>query len=182
MGRPKLLLPWGSTTVLGATVGALQGGGARAVYVAVAPDGPLAGWRAPSGVRVVVNPDPTPGMLSSILAALDALAAAGDATPDPLLVCPADLPSLRPETVATLLDVYGSLGGVVVPRHGRRRGHPLLIPAAWQRRIPELSARHGGLRQILELAAGAVHEVAVEDPGTVRDVDTPEAYERLRPR
>jgi CTP:molybdopterin cytidylyltransferase MocA len=165
--------------VLGATVSALLEGGARRVLVAVAPEGPLVDWPAPGGVRVVLNPDPRPGMLSSILAGLGTLG--GDPLPDPLLVCPADLPGLRAETVATLLEEYRVRGGVVVPRHGRRRGHPLLIAPAWQRRIPELSARDGGLRQILELAAGAVHEVLVDDPGTVRDVDTPEDYERLRP-
>jgi CTP:molybdopterin cytidylyltransferase MocA len=181
MGRPKLLLPWGAGTVLGATVAALLGGGARFVVVAIAPGGPLADWPAPEGVRLVVNPDPAPGMLSSILAGLAVVADPGGSAPDPLLVCPADLPALRAATVATLLAAYRAQGGVVVPRHGRRRGHPLLIAPGWQRRIPELASGEGGLRRILELAAGAVHEVAVDDPGTIRDVDTPEDYERLRP-
>jgi len=47
--------------------------------------------------------------------------------------------------------------------------------------MPGLAAADGGLRRILELAAGAVREVEVDDPGTVYDVDTPEDYERLRP-
>lgn len=180
MGRPKLLLPWGAGNVLEATVGALLDGGVATVLVAIAPGGPLADWAPPAGVRVVVNPDPTPGMLSSILAALEDLGAGGE-VPDPLLVCPADLPALRAGTVATLLAAYRAQGGVVVPRHGRRRGHPLLIAPAWQRRIRELSAGEGGLRRILELAAGAVHEIPVDDPGTVRDVDTPDDYKRMRP-
>ncbi|HEV8630867.1 MAG TPA: nucleotidyltransferase family protein [Thermoanaerobaculia bacterium] len=183
MGRPKLLLPWGLETVIGATLRALLAGGVEEAVVVVAAAGPLAGWQPPAGVRRVVNADPARGMLSSVLAGLAALA---PTTPDPLVVCPADLPALRAETVVALLTVYRREGGVVVPRcgdgRGSKRGHPLLLAPAWQQRIPELAIHEGGLRRILELAAGAVHEVAVDDPGTLHDVDTPEDYERLRPR
>jgi molybdenum cofactor cytidylyltransferase len=178
MGRPKLLLPWGESTVVEATLAALLGGGAAGAVVVVAPEGPLRSWSPPAGVSVAVNADPARGMLSSILAGLETL---GPGAPDPLLVCPADLPALRADTVARLLAVYADRGGVVVPRHGRRRGHPLLISPSWQARMPGLAAADGGLRRILELAAGAVREVEVDDPGTVYDVDTPEDYERLRP-
>lgn len=178
MGRPKLLLPWGESTVLGSTLAALRAGGVEAALVVIAADGPLTAWLPPEGVLAVRNADPARGMLSSILAGLEAL---GPGAPDPLLVCPADLPALRADTVARLLAVYADRGGVVVPRHGRRRGHPLLISPPWQARMPGLAAADGGLRRILELAAGAVREVEVDDPGTVYDVDTPEDYERLRP-
>ncbi len=176
MGKPKLLLPWGETTVLESTIAALREGGAETVIVVLAADGPLRDWTPPPGVRCTVNAAPSQGMLSSVLAGLSALG-----TPDPLLVCPADLPALRASTVAALLAAYRRKGGIVVPRHGRRRGHPLLIAPSWQARIPELAAHEGGLRRILELAAGAVHELPVDDPGSIRDVDTPEDYATLRP-
>ena len=177
MGRPKLLLPWGGSTVLESTLAALREGGVATAVVVLAPGGPLAGWQPPGGVLTVENPDPARGMLSSILAGIAAL----PGVPDPLLVCPADLPALRASTVTALLAVYAERGGIVVPRHGRRRGHPLLISPRWQARIPDVTAGEGGLRRILELAAGAVHELPVDDPGSIRDVDTPEEYEALRP-
>ncbi|HET9766849.1 MAG TPA: nucleotidyltransferase family protein [Thermoanaerobaculia bacterium] len=205
MGKPKLLLPWGDSTVLESTLAALREGGVASIVVVVAPAGPLAEWQPPVGVRIAVNPAPTAGMLSSILVGLAALATTPDdealgadrgaaephadggvsapprPEPDPLVVCPADLPALRPSTVAALLAAYRTTGGVVVPRQGRRRGHPLLIPPRWQARMPELTHHEGGLRRILELAAGSVHEIAVDDPGSVRDVDTPDDYARLVP-
>jgi molybdenum cofactor cytidylyltransferase len=194
MGKPKLLLPWGESTVLESTLAALREGGVPTIVVVIAPAGPLAEWQPPAGVRTAVNPEPAAGMLSSILVGLAALATtpddealgAGISTspqpkPDPLVVCPADLPALRPSTVAALLAAYRTTGGVVVPRHGRRRGHPLLIPPRWQARMPELARHEGGLRRILELAAGSVHEIVVDDPGSVRDVDTPEDYVQLAP-
>ena len=177
MGRPKLLMPWGQSTVLASTLAALRDGGVGAIVVVLAPQGPLASWQPPAGVRIVVNPEPVKGMLSSVLAGLAALVG----SPDPLLVCPADLPALRADTVAALLATYRESGGIVVPRHGRRRGHPLVIAPVWQARMPGLAHHDNGLRRILELAAGAVHELPVDDPGSIHDVDTPEDYAALLP-
>jgi CTP:molybdopterin cytidylyltransferase MocA len=57
MGRPKLLLPWGETTVIGATVAALHGGGiAEVVLVAPPGGGGLARWAAAEGWRLAVKP------------------------------------------------------------------------------------------------------------------------------
>jgi len=182
MGRPKLLLPWGEGTVIDSTVAALQEGGVGTIVVVAPPEGPLRDWAPPPGVLVVVNPEPGRGMLSTVLEGLAALGLDGRDTPDPLLVCPADLPALRSSTVTALLARYRETGGVVVPRHRDKRGHPLLIAPNWQARMPALVDREGGLRRILELAAGAVHEVVVDDPGCVRDVDTPEEYDERRPR
>ena len=176
MGRPKLLLPWGDSTVLESTLAALRDGGVSTNVVVLAPRGPLEEWRPPSGVRTAVNPDPASGMLSSVLVDFAALSAPA---PDPLLVCPADLPALRASTVTALLAAYRECGGIVVPRHGRRRGHPLLISPRWQARMPELAHHQAGLRRILELAAGVVHELAVDDPGCIRDVETPRTTPRF---
>jgi len=181
MGRPKLLLPWGDGTVLEATAGALLKGGAAAVVVVVAAKGPLAGWEPLPRMRRALNEDPSRGMVSSVIAGLAELSREGT-TADPLLVCPADLPALAPSTVEALLAAYAEHGGVVVPRHGNKRGHPLVLAPAWVARVPELAAYDGGLRRILELAAGAVREVVVDDPGCLRDVDTPDEYEAMRPR
>src|SRR5687767_7060979 len=87
MGKPKLLLPWGQTTVLESTLAALQGGGVEAVVVVLAPDGPLSRWTPPPGVRCAVNPAPAQGMLSSVRAGLEALGAGATSPPDPLFVC-----------------------------------------------------------------------------------------------
>jgi molybdenum cofactor cytidylyltransferase len=176
MGEPKLLLPWRGHTVLDATLAALLDGGATRAVVVVARGGPLLGWKPPPHVSVAENAHPDRGMMSSVLAGLDNLPGPAD----PLLVTPADLPALLPATVATLLAAYRRLGGVVVPRCGPRRGHPLLLAPEWQARVPGLAAGGGTLRQMLELAAGCLVEVTVDDPGAVRDVDTPGDYAKLR--
>lgn len=139
-------------------------------------------WATREGLTVAVNPEPERGMLSSILAGLDALggAAAFAYAGETLLVTPADLPRLDPSTVRATLDaLHREDAPLAVPVHLGRRGHPLAISPRLVREIPELDLSVG-LRQLLERHADGVLEVPVDDPGCVRDLDTPEDFDRLR--
>jgi CTP:molybdopterin cytidylyltransferase MocA len=180
MGRPKLLLPFRDTTVAGALVASLrQGGVDRVVVVAAAGDAAIESWARAQGAIVAHNPRPERGMLSSVLAGIEAaggaatLAAAGE----PILVTPADLPALSPATVRALLAAIAR-GEVplAVPAHRGKRGHPLAIAAAL---LPEIATLDPavGLRQILE--RHPVRELPVDDRGVIADVDTPADYEAL---
>jgi molybdenum cofactor cytidylyltransferase len=171
MGRPKLLLPFRGGTVVGSLVRALRLGGVSGIVLVTAPDDEaLRAWAAEAGVRTAVNPDPERGMLSSIQAGIALISKA-----EPLLVCPADLPALRPETVAAVLAAAGESPLTVATCRGRR-GHPLVIAPGL---IPEIGTLHAGigLRELLD--RHAVREVEVDDPGAIRDVDTPEEYREL---
>jgi len=184
MGRPKPLLAWGETSVIGSVVSALRAGGCGAIALVVAPgDGALARWAEAAGLALIENPEPERGMLSSVVAGLERLGGAG-ALADrgtPLLVTPADLPALSATTVRSVVDALRGGAPLAVPVHRGRRGHPLGI-APWL--LVELSALDPavGLRQLLDRHADRVREVPVDDPGAVEDVDTPEDYERLRGR
>ena len=206
MGRPKLLLPWseggtgegdtgegdtgGADTVLGSLLAALRAGGAGRVALVLAPTEAssrgraaeeLAAWAADfPDVTLAENPAPERGMLSSILAGLDALGGAGAlaASATPLLVTPADLPALRASTVASVASALANGAPLAVPTHRGRRGHPLGIAPALLPEIPRLDLDQG-LRQLLERHPGELVEVPVDDPGAVRDVDTPRQYEEL---
>jgi len=193
MGRPKLLLSYGGGTVLGTLVATLQAAGVSPiVVVAAAGDAEMRAWCAAAiaaaattdaaGLTVALNAAPERGMLSSILAGLAALRdagtlAGGRAT---LLVCPGDLPALRPGTVVELLRRREAAGaGLAVPVHRGRRGHPLAVAPML---IPEIESLDPGrgLRQLLDLHPGELLSVEVDDPGCIADLDTPEDYERLR--
>lgn len=184
MGRPKLLLPYGKSTIVGSLASALRAGGASpVVIVAASGDTGLQEWARGFGATVAVNPDPERGMLSSIREGLAALGGAARLAGrgEVVLVAPADLPAVRPGTVAELLWRRVAAGApLAVPTFQGQRGHPLAI-------APELLAEIGaldlsiGLKQLLERHAEAVLEVPVDDPGAVRDVDTPEDYQKLPP-
>lgn len=171
MGRPKLLLPFRDGTILGSLIRALREGGVSDVVLVIAPgDETLRSWATAAGVRIAVNPEPERGMLSTILAGIEA---ASDR--EPLLVCPADLPALLPSTVRTVLVQQSPLA---VPSYQGRRGHPLVISPEL---IPEIRTLHldVGLRELLDRHPDRLRIVEVDDPGCVRDVDTPEEYQAL---
>jgi molybdenum cofactor cytidylyltransferase len=191
MGRPKLLLPYGQGTVLGALVGALHAAGAAPIAVVAAPgDDALRTWCAgPRGadaagvpLLAAVNPHPELGMLSSILTGLAALGGASHLAEREtrLLITPGDLPALRAATVARLLSRQAACAaGLAVPLHAGRRGHPLLIAAPLIPEIERLDPARG-LRQLIDLHPGELLEVETDDPGCVADMDTPGDYARLR--
>lgn len=181
MGRPKLLLPFGEGTVVGGVLAALRGGGAGEVVVVAAPDdAALAAWARGEGLLLAVNPRPEEGMLSSIRAGLAAvggtasLAAAGRA----VLVTPGDLPALRAATVAAVLAALAAGTPLAVPVFAGRRGHPLGIAPPLLPEIDRLTLG-AGLRQLLDRQAAELHEIPVDDPGCLHDVDTPADYARV---
>lgn len=181
MGRPKLLLPFGGSTVIGEAVDHLrQGGVDRIVVVTTADAQELRSWAVEHRLELATNAEPERGMLSSLWCALDALGGAESvaAAADALLVQPADMPLIRPQTIRTLLQAAGGQPNrVAVPYHGDKRGHPLVIGAARIAAILELDLARG-LRQLLEQPEAPLR-VSVEDPGILRDLDTPEQYARL---
>jgi CTP:molybdopterin cytidylyltransferase MocA len=87
------------------------------------------------GVRIVENADWASGMFSSVRAGL--AAASPDSTH--VAVSPADLPFLRGASLRTLLEATNlpeaDSRTLLVPLCGRRRGHPLVIPAALAARV-----------------------------------------------
>lgn len=174
MGRPKLLLPFRDGTILGSLIQALRQGGISEIVLVIAPgDEALRTWGVEAEVRVAVNPDPERGMLSTILAGISA--AGAEERGEPLVVCPSDLPALLPSTVRTVLAERSPL---TVPSYRGRRGHPLVISPEL---IPEIRTLHldVGLRELLDRHPDRLRIVEVDDPGCVRDVDTPEEYQAL---
>jgi len=113
------------------------------------------------------------GMFSSVKAGL----AATDARSTHVALSPADLPFLSENSLRTVLSAAASLdpGGssLVVPMHGGRRGHPLLVPAALRARVlswPD-SAR---LNQLFDEPDVTVHCLEGFDESILHDVDIPE--------
>jgi molybdenum cofactor cytidylyltransferase len=88
-----------------------------------------------------------------------------------VLVALADMPWLRPASIAAVARAAGP-GSICVPCHDGRRGHPVAFGAHF---LPELASLDGdrGARGLLRQHAAAVRELPVDDPGVLRDVDRP---------
>ncbi len=172
-------MPFANRTVIGCTAEALRRGGVDRIILVSAPDDhELQQWAKRGGWELAVNPDASRGMLSSIQQGFEA--AGRPATMLNLLVCPADLPLLRAETVARVLEASTLEDALLVaPVYQGKRGHPLAIAGERIRDIPNLDP-DVGLRQLLLDHPEDLLLVDVDDPGAVRDLDTPGDYQLLK--
>jgi molybdenum cofactor cytidylyltransferase len=182
MGRPKLLLPYREGTIVGALVASLRAAGLEAILLVTAPDDvALREWAHAAGVFAAVNPQPERGMLSTIRVGIAALggAAALAAAGETLLVSPADLPAVRPETIAEVVRRREAASApLALPVWRGRHGHPLAIAPELVAEIDTLDPAVG-LKQLRDRYAAATLWIEVDDPGAVEDVDTPEDYRQL---
>lgn len=175
MGHPKALTDLGGATALERIVGACEGAGIPMPLVVLgeAHDEVRAALPALEGrLRWLRNPRPDEGRTGTLQRGL---AATGAST---VLVLPVDHPLVAPATLALLATRPEPW---VVPTFQGRGGHPLklsdmALPAV-------LSAPPAvALREIPAMVGLGVTRVAVEDPGVLANLDTPEDVERARGR
>ncbi len=183
MGRPKMSLPWGNTTVIGQVVQALLQGGASEVVVVTGgnrADLEIALAELPAGLNVsqVYNPDFKNGdMVRSLQVGLARL----DETVDATLVALGDQPQIEARIVGEVIAVYQQVKmALVAPSYQKRRGHPWLVERSlWHELLGE--RRAGTLREFLTQHSTEIFYVNVDTPTILQDLDTPEDYERERP-
>ena len=126
-----------------------------------------------AGVLFAFNPDYAhTQQLESLRIGLAALSGRADR----ILISPADVPLVSPETVQALLALKGDF---VRPMYHGEAGHPVVLDAAL---IPMLMTYSGpgGLRGAVENSPCTLTELNVTDQATVLDNDTPEDFERLK--
>jgi len=94
---------------------------------------------------------------------------------DKVLFTPVDVPLFTAKTVKTILDSGAPLA---VPMCEGKQGHPILISNDL---IPEILRDSGemGLKGAMDRCSQPLLRIDVEDPGTVRDADTPEDFSAL---
>ncbi len=177
MGREKVLLPFGSSTMLGTILARLGEANVSRTVVILRTDLPAAQEAArAAGAEVVVNPHPENEMLVSIRLGVERIAG----TVDAVFVWPADHPAVERDTLQRLV-VAASREIAVLPVYEGRRGHPALVGAELLEDIAGIPPNEG-LRWLWRDRADAVRELAVDDPGVVENLDDPEAYEKARRR
>lgn len=183
MGRPKLALPLGDSTVLERVVASLREGGAEHVLVVVGPHVPqLLPLAGRAGAHVLHLPAETPDMRATVEAGLRWLEERFRPRPDDRwLLVPADHPTLDPSLVRLLLRLRAERPdkSIIVPTHDGRRGHPTLIDWRHVAGVRALAAGCG-LNAYLRQHAAETLEVPVDSASVLCDLDTPEDYERLR--
>jgi molybdenum cofactor cytidylyltransferase len=180
MGRPKLLLPWGGTTIIGHLISQWQALGAEQIAVVQrSGDKPLNAELDLLGFSMgdrIENPDSKLGMFSSIQCAANWPGWKKDL--DVWAVILGDQPHLKPNTLDALLAFQREHpDSICQPAHGGRARHPVLLPRP---AFAELRhSRAETLKDFLQQTSCQLVKHPLDDPGMLLDLDHPEDYESV---
>lgn len=179
MGRPKLLLPWGTTTVLGHLIKLWSLPSVNQLAIVHAPtDRGIETEFNRLGFPVqnrVANPDPSRGMFSSIQCAARWHGWNENLTHCTIIL--GDQPHLRPATLAALADLAAQHPDKICqPSHRGQPRHPVLLP--WKVFADLKSSSAATLKDFLQSQSANVKLLELGDPGLDLDLDTMADYEK----
>ncbi len=189
MGQPKMLLPWGATSVIGQVVSIFSAGLSSAFNQPSNPDYEILVVTGGAHtlvetevthlaekypVRSIYNPNyALGGMVSSIQTGLKALSPGTIA----VLIGLGDQPQVREKTIRKICTTFKQTASpILIPSFQNRRGHPWL---AEKQLWPEILALPSSAnpRQFLDAHAAQIQYVTA-DASILQDLDTPEDYDR----
>ncbi|CAM00582.1 nicotine blue oxidoreductase [Saccharopolyspora erythraea NRRL 2338] len=175
-GMPKALVEHRGELFVERAARVLAEGGCAPVVVVLGAAADTVQERADlTGVTVVVNPDWSTGMGSSLRVALDALARTTSAdSVSAALITPVDMPGIGPSAVRRVA-AHASHARLAAATHQGRRSHPVLLGRDHWSGASESAAGDSGARQYLR-----DHEVTLvtcDDVSEGYDIDRPEDLE-----
>jgi len=176
MGTPKALLDFHGETFV-ARLTRVLGASCDNVTVVLGNHVEQIRPHVPSRARVVVNPDPDRGQLSSLQTALAEIPSSATG----FAFIPVDCPAVAEATVAALADAFARRDPAtlfVIPRMSDKRGHPVFAARAIADEFLALAPTEEA-RAVVHRHVPQTQYVDVTDPGIFADIDTPEAYQRL---
>lgn len=179
MGYPKALLRLEGETILERLIRTFDAV-CESTWVVLGHDADRirAGLTHPVAARFVLNPEPERGQLSSLRCGLEAIGESAEA----VMFTPVDHPLIARSTVEALrraVEQSPERPLLAIPRHGGRRGHPVCLDA---RLMPSFFGLPpaGTARDVIRAHSSGALYVDVDDPGILRDVDTPEDYRAIQ--
>jgi molybdenum cofactor cytidylyltransferase len=177
MGQPKLLLPFGRSTIIETVVQNLMESSLDGILVVLGHR-----WQGildklkNYAVETAVNPHYKNGMLSSVQWGFRKLPREAGAA----LVVLGDQPGISARTIDLVIGAFRSGNkGIVLPTYKDSGGHPLLVDMKYRREIQSLDPAVG-LRSLLSRNPDDILRVAVKAGSGLQDIDNPEDYRKAR--
>jgi molybdenum cofactor cytidylyltransferase len=178
MGRPKMDLPWGETTVVGQVITTLASSGVDEIIVVTggASDNVEAALKLlPSDlpVRTEYNPGYEDGSMTlSVERGLRAIHDRHKA----VLIALGDQPQLEATVVRAILAEFKTTSTqLIVPSYNKHRGHPWLVGRSLWPALLNLN-KTKTLRDFLNKFEDQIHYILVDTPSILQDLDTPADY------
>lgn len=180
MGRPKLLLPWSNTTIVGHIIRQWQELGASQIVLVHRPNDVLMAAELdrlefPQSNRIE-NSRPEQGMFSSILCAANWNGWKENISSRVIML--GDQPHLRLDMLRALVTFHQEHPDAVCqPEFEGHLRHPVFLP---RKVFDELKHTHAEtLKDFLKLIGCPAVQYPMDDTGLSLDVDTPEDYKEV---
>jgi molybdenum cofactor cytidylyltransferase len=179
MGRPKLILPWEDSSVIGHVINVLEQAELDEIIVVTGGsrkqvEDAIRGYK----IRVIFNPAHAEGeMLSSVQLGLTGLKPEIEAA----LITLGDQPFIQLEVVKLVIDAFQTSGyPITVPSYHKKRGHPWLVAKSLWNDVLALDPNQM-LRDFLKAKQTEIKYVEVNTDSILMDLDTPDDYLKHQP-
>jgi Uncharacterized MobA-related protein len=183
MGSPKMLLPWGKTTVIEHVITVFEKAGIDDILVVTGGaheqvENIIEASRKRHSVRTVYNTNYARGeMLSSIQCGL--VNTQGTSS-NAVLIGLGDQPQVEDGSVRLLKEAYArSKRPLIVPSYDLQRGHPWLVARPLWMELLSLKQDQTP-RDFMNAHAQEIMYVNVDTPSILADLDTPTDYQKAQ--
>jgi molybdenum cofactor cytidylyltransferase len=177
MGQPKMLMPWGESTVLQTVIATIQAAGIMEIHVVTGGARRQVEALVGRSAQTIFNEEYAKGeMLSSIQTGLKVQLSGTTAT----LICLGDQPQLREGIVRKVCETFvNSHAPIVVPSYQMHRGHPWLAARPLWDELMKMKAPLTA-RNFLQKYSDQIIYVEIDTATILEDLDTPEDYLKSR--
>jgi Uncharacterized MobA-related protein len=173
MKTPKMILPFGKSTIIESVIANVAASDAGKMVVV------LGSWKEEilqviekHNVNMCFNENYRQGMLSSVQCGLRFIPGASKGA----LICPGDQPMVDKGIINMVISAFKSTGkGIVIPTHEKKRGHPVMIDSKYYDEILNLKPAET-LKRIMDDHPDDIEEVETGFSSVLKDIDTPDDY------
>ena len=125
-----------------------------------------------TNANVVINPNYSTGMFSSVQVGVNSIPGDSEA----YFIHPVDIPMIYPSTITKMIDLYDAHEGMIIyPCYRGNRGHPPLIPGQFSKAIIRTDVS-GKLNDVLASFIRDSMNLEVEDPNILFGINHPGDY------
>jgi molybdenum cofactor cytidylyltransferase len=169
MGQPKLIMPYGASTVIGTVVATMASSAVDDLVVVTGFHSEAVASVLPPGTPIAHNQHAATGNASSLQAGLEMV---GDV--DAVVVAVGDMPGVTTASIDRLIDLWrGSTHRFCVIEYVNGRGHPVLIDRSLFGAIQGLKGERAlwAFDESLEPSAIGVVRLSVPKPADINSLE-----------
>lgn len=185
IGKQKMLLPWGTSTILERVINNVLLSGAHEVVVVLGfkaeemkgrLEPGLAANPNRSKIKIMINHDFKDGISSSLIKGVDSVSKDAEA----VMIVLGDQPQIGPDIMRKVIKAFlENDQSIAVPSFKGQRGHPVILDLKYKNEILGLKGDIGA-REVVKFHPDNVLKVDISSQEIIRDIDTWNDYEEIK--